>query len=172
VEYWNHIAGPGERIELRARAVRAVLEGEKKTHVARRYGITRQTLHTWVNRHRVGGADALVPKPAGRAPRQVLEAWQEAQVADAIRALPPWTVQEHYTRWTKKAVAAYVEQSFGVRFSPWQVDSHLRRWGFGSHKEARRAFMNTTVRGGRGGLAGGNAGRGAHRGDPANPKNR
>ena len=76
----------------------------------------------------------------------MLEPWQEAQVAGAIMLLPPSTVSERYTRWTKKAIAAYVERSFGVPFNAWQVDSHLRRWGFDSHKEVRRAFMHPPAR--------------------------
>lgn len=142
MEHWDRITDPGARVELRTRAVQAVMAGEKRVLVARRYRITRQTLHTWMTRHRLGGPEALVARPPGRARRQVLAPWQETLVADAIRVLPPWTVEPRRTRWTKKLVAAFVEQRFGVRLSAWQVDSHLRRWGFGSHKEARRAFLN------------------------------
>lgn len=143
MEYWDHTMGPRERVVLRASAVQAVIRGEKKLHVARRFGITRQTLHNWVLKHRRGGAAALAARPRGRSRRQVLEPWQEAQVAGAITCLPPWTVNSRYTRWTKRAIAEYIEQSFDVPFKAWQVDSHLHRWGFESHKEVRRAFMNT-----------------------------
>jgi len=141
MEYWDHTMGPQDRAALRASAVQAVRNGEKKRHVAQRLGITRQTLHNWVAKHRRGGAAALVAKPRGRVRRQVLEPWQEDQVADAIMLLPPSTVSESYTRWTKKAIAEYIEMLFGTRLSTWQVDNHLRRWGFESHKQARRAFM-------------------------------
>ena len=146
MEYWDHTMGPHERVALRASAVRSVRNGEKKSHVARRLGITRQTLHNWVVKHQRGGTEALVAKPRGKVRRQLLEPWQEAQVAGAIMLLPPSTVSERFTRWTKKAIAEYVEQSFGVSFNAWQVDSHLRRWGFESHKQARRAFMINPVR--------------------------
>lgn len=141
MEYWDHTMGSRDRVELRARAVEAVTGGEKKSHVARRLGVTRQTLHNWVAKHQRGGASALAARPRGRARRRVLEPWQEAQVAGAIRLLSPSTVDGRYTRWTKKAIAGFVEQRFGVRLSAWLVDSHLRRWGFGSHKEVRRAFL-------------------------------
>ncbi len=146
MEYWDQTMGPRERVALRASAVQAVSRGEKKRHVAQRFGITRQTLHNWVARHRSGGTAALAARPRGRSRRQVLEPWQEAQIAGAIRMLPPWTVNPRYTRWTKKAIAEYVELSFGVAFNAWQVDSHLRRWGFESHKQVRRAFMNVQDR--------------------------
>ena len=66
MEYWDHTRGPRERVALRASAVLAVSNGEKKSHVARRLGITRQTLHSWVNKHRRGGMAALAAKPRGR----------------------------------------------------------------------------------------------------------
>lgn len=137
---------PHDPRELRARAVQAVLDGATKVRVARDHGISRQTLHNWVRRHRLGGPDALVARPAGRPRRAVLEPWQEWQVAEAIRKQPPWTVHPGASRWTKETVAVLVEQRFGVRLSAWQVDSHLRRWGFASHKEARRAFLDTRER--------------------------
>lgn len=73
MEYWDRTIGPQERVALRASAVQAVSAGEKKLHVARRLGITRQTLHNWVARHRYGGTAALVAKPRGRARRRELE---------------------------------------------------------------------------------------------------
>lgn len=148
MEYWDHTMGPQERVTLRASAVQAVAQGEKKRHVAQRLGITRQTLHNWVAKHQHGGAAALVAKPRGRTRHKVLEPWQEAQVASAIVLLPPSTVDRHYTRWTKKAIAGFIEQRFGVPFNAWQVDSHLRRWGFESHKQVRRAFMINQTRDG------------------------
>lgn len=153
VEYWDQTIRPQERAVLRTSAVQAVSSGEKKCHVARRLGITRQTLHNWVAKHQRGGTAALIAKPRGRTRRRVLEPWQEAQVARAIRLLSPQTVHTRYTRWTKRAIAEYVEQSFGVPFNVWQVDSHLRRWGFESHKQMRRLFMKNRARDGAPGWA-------------------
>jgi len=141
MEYWDHLLGTQERAALRLNAVQAAMSGEKKRDVAQRFGITRQTLHNWIARHRRGGTAALVAKPRGRARRSVLEPWQEAQLAEAVMLLSPSTVHARFTRWTKKAVAGFVELRFGVRLKEWQVDSHLRRLGFESHKDVRRAFM-------------------------------
>lgn len=148
MEYWDHTMGPQERVALRASAVQAVNNGEKKRHVALRFGVTRQTLHNWVAKHQHGGTEALVARPRGRARRRMLEPAQETQVADAILLLSPSTVHQRFTRWTKKAIAGFIEQRFGVRLSTWQVDSHLRRWGFESHKQVRRAFMVNQTRNG------------------------
>jgi len=66
MEYWDHTMGPRERVALRESAIQAVGNGEKKRHVARRLGITRQTLHNWVAKHQSGGTEALAAKPRGR----------------------------------------------------------------------------------------------------------
>lgn len=143
MEYWDQTIGPHERAALRASAVRAVSNGEMKLHVARRLGITRQTLHNWVMKHQRGGTAALAAKPRGRVRPRMLAPWQEALVAEAIMLLPPSAVDCRYTHWTKKAISGFVEQRFGVRLSAWQVESHLRRWHFGLHTEVRRALMDS-----------------------------
>jgi len=66
MEYWDHTMSPQERVALRACAVLAVSNGEMKSRVAKQLGITRQTLHNWVNKHRLGGTAALAAKPRGR----------------------------------------------------------------------------------------------------------
>ena len=140
MEYWDRTASPLERVALRASAVQAVSMGERKRQVAQRFGVTRQTLHNWVVRHRRGGTAALAASRRARragysSPRRRHRSPTRSCIVSGDRS-------RGYTRWTKKAIAAFVEQTFGIRFSAWQVDSHLRRWGFESHKEVRRAFMS------------------------------
>lgn len=64
--YWDSAKGPCERIALRVIAVRFVAGGESTSDVAQRFGITRQTLEAWVNKHRTGGMEALAARPRGR----------------------------------------------------------------------------------------------------------
>lgn len=128
--------GPQERVALRASAVLAVRGGEKKRHVAKHLGVTRQTLHNWVMKHKLGGTQALTAKPRGRARRQVLEPWQEAKIAGAIMLLPPGTVNQGYTRWTRKAIA---EHAIGLAPNGWgsTAANGLR---FMLAREAKRAL--------------------------------
>lgn len=83
MDYWDQSVSPSQRVLLRAHAVQAVNSGEKKSHVAKRIGVTRQTLYAWVSRHRVGGAEALCAKPRGRTGRRAAESSREAQGVDA-----------------------------------------------------------------------------------------
>lgn len=67
--YWDSAKGPCERVALRVIAVRSVAGGERKSDVAQRFGITRQTLDAWVTKHRAGGLEALAARPRGRTKR-------------------------------------------------------------------------------------------------------
>ena len=64
--YWDSTKGSCERVALRVLAVRSVAAGERKSDVARRFGITRQTLDSWVSKHLAGGTEALAARPRGR----------------------------------------------------------------------------------------------------------
>jgi len=94
MEYWDHTMGPQDRAALRAGAVQAVRNGEKKRHVAQRLGITRQTLHNWVEKHRRGGAAALVAKPRGR----VRRAFMISPARDGASRGPDQTTTEASTQ--------------------------------------------------------------------------
>lgn len=52
-------------VEHRFRAVVEVLDGAPIAEVARRYGTSRQSLHTWLRRFREGGGRAVVSQAGG-----------------------------------------------------------------------------------------------------------
>jgi transposase-like protein len=49
-------------VEQRYDAVKEVLDGGTVTEVARRYGVTRQSLHNWLRRYRERGMAGLVDR--------------------------------------------------------------------------------------------------------------
>jgi transposase InsO family protein len=79
-------------VEQRYRAVLEVLEGASVTDVARRYGVTRQTVHEWLRRYaREGGLGGLADRSSrpGSCPHQMLPQ-VEAVVVAMRRAHPGW----------------------------------------------------------------------------------
>ena len=78
--------------EQRYKAVLAVIsDGRSITEVAASWGISRQTLHTWLARWEIGGLEALVDRshrPAS-CPHQLHPA-AEVEVLEARRAHPGW----------------------------------------------------------------------------------
>jgi len=134
-----------EQEALRREALQAVMKGEKKSHVAERLGVTRQAVHQWVRRYRAGGPASLETRPRGRRKIRPLLPWQEEQVTGAILRRPPGGPSLQGAAWTKRAIADFVEENFGVRLPEWIVSAYLRDWGFPSQREVRRAFADPSA---------------------------
>jgi transposase len=82
-------------VEQRDNAVLEVLEaGLPVTEVADRYGVSRQSVHTWVNRYRAGGLAGLADRShrPNRCPHQLVAA-VEARVCELRRQHPGWGPQ-------------------------------------------------------------------------------
>jgi transposase InsO family protein len=81
-------------IEQRYRAVMAVLDGVAVTGVAAEVGVSRQSVHAWVQRYRSAGLAGLVDRSQRprRSPRQAAPEL-EARVCDLRRTHPKWGAQ-------------------------------------------------------------------------------
>jgi transposase len=134
-----------EQEALRREALQAVMKGENKSRVAERLGVTRQAVHQWVRRYRAGGPASLEAKPRGRRKIRPLLPWQEELVTGAILRRPPGGPGLQGAAWTKRAIADFVEENFGVRLPEWIVSAYLRDWGFSSQREVRRAFADPSA---------------------------
>ena len=78
-------------VEQRYRAVLAVERGEPKTVVAAQFGVSRQTLHTWLTRYardRLAGLMDRSHRPCG-CPHQA-DAEVESRVCELRREHPRW----------------------------------------------------------------------------------
>jgi transposase len=131
-----------EQEALRREALRAILDGDGPTRVAERFGVTRQAVHHWMRRYRADGAAGLRTRPRGRRKVRPLLPWQEQSVSRAILRVPPAALNVQASSWTKRAIADFVEESFGVRLPEWIVSAYLRDWGFGPQRVVRHAFAS------------------------------
>jgi transposase len=79
-------------VEQRFNAVMEVLrDGLKVTEVAERYGVSRQAVHGWLRRYRIGGLDALADRShrPDSCPHQ-MPADLEARICELRRRHPDW----------------------------------------------------------------------------------
>jgi transposase InsO family protein len=78
-------------VEQRYRAVLAVERGEAKTVVAAQFGVSRQTLHTWLTRYRESGLAGLMDR-SHRPPRCAHQASEQVEiwVCEMRREHPRW----------------------------------------------------------------------------------
>jgi transposase InsO family protein len=78
-------------VEQRHKAVLEVLDGASITDVARRYGVSRQSVHAWLRHYANHGLPALVDRSSrpGSCPHQMAPVI-EARVVELRRAHPAW----------------------------------------------------------------------------------
>jgi transposase len=134
--------------DLRRRVVRAVLEqGLRKAEAARVFGVSRTSVHAWINLYDENGAVGLTPKRPGR-PRGngQLKGWQAATIVNLIKDNCPEQLKMPFALWTREAVRDLIHQRFGIQYSRGMVGRLLRHWGFTPQKPVTRAYERNDER--------------------------
>lgn len=126
--------------DLRRKAVKAVLAGNKQREVAKLFGVTEQAVCKWMKKYRENGSKSLKAGKRGRPKGGTLLPWQAAQIARTITDRHPEQLKLPFYLWTREAVAQLIEHRFGISLSIWTVGRYLKRWGFTPQKPMRRAF--------------------------------
>jgi len=134
------LLSPEAQEAIRLRAVQAILGGMKQVEAVRVFRVSRAAIGKWTARYRQGGLRALRARRRGRRKGQGrLKSWQAAQIVRAITDRTPDEVKLPFVLWTRQAVAALVEQRFGVRVSLMTVGRWLKRWGLTPQKPRESA---------------------------------
>jgi transposase InsO family protein len=122
--------------EQRDNAVQEVLEARLPvTEVADRYGVSRQSVHAWINRYRVAGLEGLADRShrPNRCPHQ-LAAAVEAKVCELRRQHPRWGPQRLRDELARRGVVPLPSRAavyrLLVRNGLIQPDSRRRRRGW------------------------------------------
>jgi len=134
--------------DLRRRVVGAVVEqGLSKAEAARVFGVSRTSVHTWINLYHQSGTEGLTPKRPGR-PRGGgrLQGWQAATIVNLIKDNCPEQLKLPFALWTREAVRDLIHRRFRIRYSPGMVGRLLRRWGFTPQKPVTRAYERNDER--------------------------
>ncbi len=101
LERWARRPKTAQALALRARIVLTCATGGANTAVARRLGITPQTVGKWRARFVARRVDGLLDEPRPGAPRQVGDAQVEAVVTLTLETMP-----RDATQWSTRAMAA------------------------------------------------------------------
>jgi transposase len=117
-------------MEQRRKSAAKLLErGLRQAEVARRVGVSRESVRRWANRIAVDGVEGL--KTPGRTGRKAeLSAGDLQQLALTLQQGPEKAGYPNGL-WTLERVAAVIERSFGIRYHPGHVWKILRlklRW--------------------------------------------
>jgi transposase len=123
-----------EKEAVRRSALKAVLDGNTQTEVAKLFGVSRQTLSKWVKAYRENGEEGLKSRPRGRPKGASIHPLQAMQIAKLVADCYPDELDLPFYLWSREAVAYLIEQRYGVRFSISTVGRYLERWGFVARK--------------------------------------
>ena len=112
--------------DLRRIAVRAV---EKKGHspewMAEILGISRSSIYDGLRRYRAEGEAALETRSAPGAPRTITAGWR-GWLRKTVLPSTPADHGDDTVRWSRKMLAEWLEQRFGVRVAESTVGLHRR----------------------------------------------
>ena len=129
---------------IRRMAVRRVRAGEAPSAVIRSYGLCRTTIYRWLRAAKRGGEESLkAHRHPGRKP--FLSPRQKLQVRGWINGKDPRQYGFDFGLWTRRIVAALVEEKFGVQLGVTAVGRLLAELDITPQKPLRRAYERDPV---------------------------
>src|SRR5919199_5252655 len=134
--------GRAAQEELRRRALFLIEpRGLSQGRAAQLVGVHRQTVNTWVKRHRERGEEGVLDgrRVSPRRGRGVLTAEEADKVRSWIAEGTPDQLDLPFALWTGRAVRELIERRFAKRLGLSTVPLYLRRWGLTPQKPLMRA---------------------------------
>jgi transposase len=121
----------------RRRGARLLMAGVAQAEVARRMGVSRQSVSRWEKAREQGGIEALRGSQHFGRPRRL----SEAQCAELARELKAGALAAGFTTelWTLPRVAALIERRFAVRLAQSSVWRLLRELGWSVQRPTGQA---------------------------------
>ena len=122
---------PSYSLDLRERIVKAhTEEGQNKSAVARRFGVSRRSVERYVKRAEAGQL-AATPHPGSK---PWLNAEQSEVLRQQVEAHNDWTLEEH---------AEALAEATGVELKKSAIDKYLRKLGISRKKRASTRLSET-----------------------------
>ena len=122
---------PSYSLDLRERIVKAhIEEGQNKSAVARRFGVSRRSVERYVKRAEADNL-AATPHPGSR---PWLSAEQSEVLQRQVEAHNDWTLEEH---------AEALAEATGVQLKKSAIDKYFRKLGISRKKRASTRLSET-----------------------------
>jgi transposase len=121
---------PQARAELRREVILAVRGGMTRLEAARRFGVSRRTVGSWMQAYRTTGSEIIQERARGRPPaaQAILTLDQELAVLRLMRAAHPVSLGLDGHLWTHRTVTDLIGIHTGHLLETGAVDHYLRRW--------------------------------------------
>jgi transposase len=130
--------------KIRRLAVQRVSEGETPSVVIKSFGLSRTCIYPWLRAARTQGARALAArKHPGRKP--TLTPQHKARVRRWISGKDPRQYGFDFGLWTRKIVAALIQEKLGVTLGVTAIGRLLHELGITPQKPLRRAYARDPI---------------------------
>lgn len=130
--------------KIRRMAVQRVREGEKPSVVIKSFGLSRTCIYPWIRAARNQGVHALAArKHPGRKPS--LPPQHKARVRRWISGKDPRQYGFDFGLWTRKIVAALIQEKLGVTLGLTAIGRLLHELGITPQKPLRRAYERDPI---------------------------
>jgi len=116
MERWGRRPKTAQALALRSRMILLCGEGQENGEVARRLGVTRQTVGKWRSRFVARRLEGLLDEPRPGAPRQITDAEVERVITVTLESLP-----RDATHWSTRAMAKTVGLSQSTISRLWRA---------------------------------------------------
>jgi transposase len=134
--------GRAAQEELRRRALLLIeQQGLSQGQAAQLVGVHRQTVNTWVKRHRERGGDGVLDgrRVSPRRGKGILSAEEAGQIRWWIVEQTPDQLELPFSLWTSRAVRELIARRAAKRLGLTAVQLYLQRWGLTPQKPLVRA---------------------------------
>jgi transposase len=123
--------------ERRVQGARLLQSGIHPAEVARRVGVSHQSVMRWEQRLKIGGLKHISRVGKRGRPAQL----SDAQISELTRLLKAGSIAAGYANemWTLARISALVEVRFNVRFASSSMWALLNRMGWSVQRPARQA---------------------------------
>jgi transposase len=125
--------------EVRAGFARMVDSGIGANEIKVALNLGKSTYNKWLALYRNGGLAALEVRQAPGGPTKLTEA-QMGQLRGWIVGRDPSQFHFDFQLWTRKIIRDFIDQKFGVKFTPQGVGKLLGRLGLTPQRPLRRAY--------------------------------
>ena len=116
-----------------------------KSKAAKTFGVSRTSIHAWLDKFSVRGAPGLASRTRGRPKRSRLAGHQAATTVRLIADRCPDQLKMPFALWTREAVAQLIADRYDIQVSVWTAGRYLKKWGFTPQKPLRRAYERNPV---------------------------
>jgi len=132
------------RVELRKRAVRAVLEASDRSisRIAKLMGVRWHTLNTWVEQCKAGGEKALEVDNRGaeKWDNTILTEKENKMIYKMIINKTPDQLQMNFMLWTRQAIQELIKLKFNKEISLQAISVMLKKWNMTFQKPKLKSY--------------------------------